>query len=70
MEIVEIELRRHSSMVSLAKEVLYDSEHHLIGISSYNDKKRIHDLELKLKEKRELLTINDLQFLQSIHEKY
>lgn len=70
MEIIERELIRHICMVSDAKELIYASKYHHKGIQSYKDKKRIYELELKLREKKEILSTNDLQFLQSIHEKY
>lgn len=70
MEIVERELRRHYLMVSDAKKLIYASNYHQKGVEPYRDKKRIYELELKLKERRQLLSISDLQFLESIHQKY
>jgi hypothetical protein len=70
MEIVEREVRRHHFMVSDAKKLIYASNYHQKGVEAYRDKKRIYELELKLKERRQLLSISDLQFLQTIHEKY
>ena len=57
-------------MVSDAKDLIYSSKYHHKGVEAYRDKKRIYELELKLKERRQILSISDLHFLQSIHEKY
>lgn len=53
-----------------AKKLVYGSKHHLKGVDAYKDKKKIHDLEIKIRDKGQLMTIKDLQFLETIHEKY
>jgi len=70
MEIANRELRKHAIMLADAKKVVYESKHHLVGVDAYKDKKKINDLEIKIRDKGQLMTIKDLQFLESIHEKY
>jgi hypothetical protein len=70
MEIVNRELRRHTLMLADAKRLVYNSKHHHKGVDAYTDKKKIHDLEIKIRDKGQLMTINVLQFLETIHEKY
>ena len=70
MEIANRELRKHALILSDAKKLIYSSKHHLIGVDAYKDKKKINDLEIKIRDKGQLMTIKDLQFLESIHEKY
>lgn len=70
MEIANRELRKHALILADAKKLVYDSKHHHKGVDAYNDKKKIHSLEIKIRDKGQLMTIKDLQFLESIHEKY
>ena len=70
MEIANRELRKHALMLADAKKLVYDSKHHHKGIDAYTDKKKIHNLEIKIRDKGQLMTIKDLQFLETIHEKY
>jgi len=70
MEIANRELRKHFLILNDAKKLVYGSKHHLKGVDAYKDKKKIHDLEIKIRDKGQLMTIKDLQFLETIHEKY
>ena len=57
-------------MLADAKELVYRSKHHMKGVDAYNDKKKLSDIEIKLKDKGQLMTIIDLQFLETLYEKY
>ena len=70
MEIANRELRKHRLILSEAKKLVYYSKHHIKGVDAYNDKKKIYELEVKINQNGKLMTIKNLQFLESIHEKY
>jgi hypothetical protein len=70
MEIVNRELARHHLIFVDAKSRVYSSKKHHKGIDAYQDKKRLYDIEINLKENGQLMTIEDFQFLESIYEKY
>jgi len=70
MEIVNKELRRHAYMLMDARKVIYSNPTHLRGIEPWEDKKRLHQLWARIRELGQLMTIDDLQYLESIHEKY
>lgn len=77
MEIANIELQRHTLLRALnimilmkAKNLVYNNTCHILGVDSYNDKKMISNLETKIFEKCELMTIKELQFLETLYKKY
>ena len=70
MEIANRELRKHALILSGAKKLVYESKYHLKGVDAYKDKRKINDLEIKIRDKGQLMTIKDLQFLETLYEKY
>jgi hypothetical protein len=70
MEIAKIELQRHIIILMKAKNLVYNNKDHILGIESYNDKKVISNLEAKVFENKELMTANELEFLETLYKKY
>ena len=69
MEIVNRELRKHMLMVADAKKHIFKNPKHLTGMDSYKDKRKVSQLEEKIRNGK-LMKIEDLQFLETIYEKY
>jgi hypothetical protein len=70
MEIAKIELQRQTLILMRAKNLVYNNTNHILGADSYNDKKMISNLETKIFENQELMTTKELQFLETLYEKY
>ena len=70
MEIVTKELIRHSLLITKAWETIYSNPTHLRGVEAYYDKKKLWDLVELVRENRQLMNVNDLQFLETILQKY
>tara|TARA_Y100000592_G_scaffold36067_1_gene57238 strand:+ start:1271 stop:1483 length:213 start_codon:yes stop_codon:yes gene_type:complete len=68
--IIERELHRHYSFVRSCKDLVYSNPIHIKGIWSWKDKKKLYDLQEKIEKKRQTLSHRELQFLESIVEKY
>jgi hypothetical protein len=69
IELVNRELSRHLVFVVETEKHLFQNPIHLKGVDAYNDKKTIYQLKNKVSGGK-LLQIEDLQFLETIHEKY
>ena len=69
-ELIHNELHRHSMMISGAKSILYSNPKHIKGVLSYKDKRKLYDLEQKVKVDNITLSFKDFQFLESIVLKY
>lgn len=70
MEIAKIELARHTIILMKAKNLVYNNTKHILGIESYNDKKMISNLEVKIFKNHELMTAKELEFLETLYKKY
>lgn len=70
MEIVKRELIRHSLLITKATETIYSNPTHLRGVEAYYDKKKLWDLSNWVRSERQLMTSDDLQFLETILQKY
>ena len=70
MEIVKRELIRHSLLITKATETIYSNPNHLRGVEAYYDKKKLWDLSNWVRLERQLMTSDDLQFLETILQKY
>ena len=70
MEIVKRELIRHSLLITKATETIYSNPNHLRGTEAYYDKKKLWELSQWVRSERQLMTSNDLQFLETILQKY
>lgn len=70
MEITKRELIRHSLLITKATETIYSNPTHLRGVEAYYDKKKLWDLTQWVRYERQLMTIKDLQFLETILQKY
>jgi hypothetical protein len=69
MDLVQRELKQHLLFVLDAEKYIFNNPEHLRGIDSYNDKKMIDRLKKRVKSNK-LLRVEDLQFLETIYEKY
>lgn len=69
MDLVNRELRKHLLFVLDSEKYVFNNPEHLRGIDSYNDKKMIDRLKKRVKNNK-LLRVEDLQFLETIYEKY
>ena len=70
MEIAKIELQRQTLILMRVKNLVYNNTNHILGTDSYNDKKMISNLETKIFVHQELMTTKELQFLETLCEKY
>ena len=68
--IIERELYRHFHFITSCKDLVYSNPIHIKGIWSWKDKKKLYDLQEKIEKKRQTLSHRELQFLESIVEKY
>jgi len=69
MNLVNRELREHLLFVLDAEKYIFSNPKHLKGVESYNDKKVIDKLKNRVGDGK-LLRVEDLQFLETIYEKY
>lgn len=69
MELVNRELRKHLIFVLDAEKYLFKNPKHLKGVESYKDKRNLDKLKNRIRDGK-LLRIEDLQFLETIYEKY
>lgn len=69
MDLVNRELRKHRLFVLDAEKYIFKNPKHLKGVESYNDKKTIDKLKSRVGGGK-LLRVEDLQFLETIYEKY
>jgi len=69
-ELIHNELHRHSMMISGVKSILYSNPKHIKGVLSYKDKRKLYDLEQKVRVDNITLSFKDFQFLESIVLKY
>ena len=69
MELVNRELRKHLIFVLDAEKHIFHNPKHLKGVDAYRDKKTIDKLKNRIRDGK-LLKIEDLQFLETIYEKY
>jgi len=70
MEIANKELIRHSLLITKATETIYSNPNHLRGTDAYYDKKKLWDLTQLVRYERQLMSVRDLQFLETILQKY
>ena len=69
MDFVNRELRKHLLFILDAEKYVFSNPNHLRGIDSYKDKKMIDTLKHRIVNGK-LLTINHLQFLETIYKNY
>jgi|APGre2960657404_1045060.scaffolds.fasta_scaffold45006_5 hypothetical protein len=69
MDLVNRELRKHLLFVLDVEKYIFKNPKHLKGVESYNDKKTIDKLKSRVGGGK-LLRVEDLQFLETIYEKY